>query len=484
MTQGFKELVQTRITRDHARGDALLRKGIDTMLSGDVDTGKAILRDYIKATMGFEKLGEATGIPPKSLIRMLGPRGNPQARNLFGVIGYLQKQAAVKLQTKPIIGAQMNRQPATATDSCFDVPRLVQCFESLGENCDFGVVQRAVGVEPFGLFRFAGCNAADMEVLMQTRFEQLGTPEDLFLEETGPDREVWVRSRRFSFAAHTESVFGKDEPEAVRAAQIRKVRFLKGQLLRDLKEAHKLFVFKGQAAPDTVSRIAAKLRAYGPNSLLWVDLADARQPPGTVERMSDGLMRGFVRHFGTYDDDPCLPVEDWVSVCGNAYRLWRGEDPPRMPFDNLIAQTKGEQRCEWISHPAAATDKVTEPGPNGDIAFEHRLRATARVPAYYAYLPIPSGGSFVFSVWIRIPEDFGGRRIFAVFHGFPIRASWDGHVKSRGYWQRLWVTATLPQDARDIACGIIAEAAVGDVFYSTAWCLERGTRPSGYGFAL
>ena len=31
------------------------------MLTGDVETGKAILRDYIKATVGFEKLGEATG---------------------------------------------------------------------------------------------------------------------------------------------------------------------------------------------------------------------------------------------------------------------------------------------------------------------------------------------------------------------------------------------------------------------------------------
>lgn len=62
---------------------------------GDLDTGKSILRDYIKATVGFEQLGEATATPAKSLIRMFGPRDNPQARNLFGVIGYLQKQAGV-----------------------------------------------------------------------------------------------------------------------------------------------------------------------------------------------------------------------------------------------------------------------------------------------------------------------------------------------------------------------------------------------------
>jgi hypothetical protein len=97
LTRSFKELVQKRIARDPAFRDALLREGIDTMLSGDVETGKAILRDYIKATVGFEKLGEATGTPPKSLIRMLGPRGNPQARNLFGIIGYLQRQAGIEL---------------------------------------------------------------------------------------------------------------------------------------------------------------------------------------------------------------------------------------------------------------------------------------------------------------------------------------------------------------------------------------------------
>ncbi len=97
LTKSFKALVQSRVAKDPAFGAALLREGIDTMLAGDIETGKAILRDYIKATVGFEKLGEATGAPSKSLIRMFGPRGNPQARNLFSVLGYLQKQAGIEL---------------------------------------------------------------------------------------------------------------------------------------------------------------------------------------------------------------------------------------------------------------------------------------------------------------------------------------------------------------------------------------------------
>ena len=88
-------MVQRQVARDPAYGEALPREGIDTMLAGDVDTGKAILRDYIKATVGFEKLGEATDTPPKSLVRMFGSHGNPQAKNLFSVLGYLQKQLHV-----------------------------------------------------------------------------------------------------------------------------------------------------------------------------------------------------------------------------------------------------------------------------------------------------------------------------------------------------------------------------------------------------
>ena len=101
LTKSFKDLVQRRVSEDSAFAAALLREGVDTMLAGDVDAGKAILRDYIKATVGFEKLGEATATPAKSLIRMFGPRGNPQARNLFGVIGYLQKQAGIEFHVTP-----------------------------------------------------------------------------------------------------------------------------------------------------------------------------------------------------------------------------------------------------------------------------------------------------------------------------------------------------------------------------------------------
>ena len=75
----------------------MLEEGVECLLSGDVDTGKAILRTTINATIGFEELARLTGKSPKSLMRMFGPTGNPQARNLFDIISILQKHEGVRL---------------------------------------------------------------------------------------------------------------------------------------------------------------------------------------------------------------------------------------------------------------------------------------------------------------------------------------------------------------------------------------------------
>jgi DNA-binding phage protein len=100
LTRDFKETIKARAETDEAFRSALLSEALECFLAGDAETGKAVLRDYINATIGFEALGEETGRPPKSLMRMLGPRGNPQARNLFDVIAVLQKREGLHVQIR------------------------------------------------------------------------------------------------------------------------------------------------------------------------------------------------------------------------------------------------------------------------------------------------------------------------------------------------------------------------------------------------
>ena len=102
LTRDFKDSVQARAERDPAFREGLLKEGVECLLAGDVETGKILLRDYINATIGFEELGSLTDKPPKSLIRMFGPTGNPNARNLFEVISRIQQHEGVQLEVNPV----------------------------------------------------------------------------------------------------------------------------------------------------------------------------------------------------------------------------------------------------------------------------------------------------------------------------------------------------------------------------------------------
>ena len=99
-TRSFRETVQARANADPDYRYGLLTESIDSMLSGDLETGKALLRDYINATTGFEVLAKAVHKSPKSLMRMLSATGNPTAKNLFGIVSFLQTKEGVHLQTK------------------------------------------------------------------------------------------------------------------------------------------------------------------------------------------------------------------------------------------------------------------------------------------------------------------------------------------------------------------------------------------------
>ena len=100
LTRDFKDTIRARVAGDPKFRKELLREGIECMLTGDIATAKTILRDYINATVGFVGLAEATNIPSKSLMRMLGPTGNPRADNLFVVVSFLQRREGVRFQLK------------------------------------------------------------------------------------------------------------------------------------------------------------------------------------------------------------------------------------------------------------------------------------------------------------------------------------------------------------------------------------------------
>jgi DNA-binding phage protein len=100
ITRKFRETVWVRAQRERRFREALLTEAINELLAGDLQAGKAMLRDYVNATITFDGLADAVGKPSKSLQRMLGPRGNPTADSLLGIIRALQDVERVRLHVK------------------------------------------------------------------------------------------------------------------------------------------------------------------------------------------------------------------------------------------------------------------------------------------------------------------------------------------------------------------------------------------------
>ena len=95
----------------------MLKEGVERPLSGDVDTGKAVLRDDMDAMIGFRGLGDLTEKFRKCLMRVFDPDDNPQARNLFEVIGGLQEREGLLLKVQAVRQAGDCRPVSVATTS-------------------------------------------------------------------------------------------------------------------------------------------------------------------------------------------------------------------------------------------------------------------------------------------------------------------------------------------------------------------------------
>jgi DNA-binding phage protein len=114
LTRDFRETVAARAARDPAFKTALLQEALQAFLDGDVAPGLILLRDCINATVGFAALAKETRIPEKSLMRMVGPKGNPTAANLFATLAALQHQTHVEAHVETHVAEPEVKRPHRA----------------------------------------------------------------------------------------------------------------------------------------------------------------------------------------------------------------------------------------------------------------------------------------------------------------------------------------------------------------------------------
>ena len=79
---------------------------MQALADGNMETARTLLRDVADATLGFQALARKTSIPKKSLMRMLGPNGNPSLLNLGSIVRALNRHVGVRVAARAeMIGA-------------------------------------------------------------------------------------------------------------------------------------------------------------------------------------------------------------------------------------------------------------------------------------------------------------------------------------------------------------------------------------------
>ena len=199
---------------------------------------------------------------------------------------------------------------------------LMSAFESLGDNCEFAFAQQHFGVElPLTLLRWAGTSYEKLLRGLENRFSGIGDP--------GTTAAVWrttdYRLQTPYLGFHTAANQQRDEAGVAEILDCgcAALRLLRRKLLRDIRDARRIFVYKAtNPAFGTAEmlQLHKALRAIGPASLLCVTLGQPRQSDLCVEQLGTGLYAGYLQKFVFPDG----PFDEWLALCSRTLELHYG----------------------------------------------------------------------------------------------------------------------------------------------------------------
>ncbi len=266
--------------------------------------------------------GAATsGLDPLDHYLTVGARAGRSPGPHFDAAWYLLRYRDVAAQrVDPMLhfirhGRQEGRDPQALVDPLFDD------FQSLGSNCELGLVQRYFGREPLGLFRFSTTPLKGLLLFLRASTDPfLSAPLQVTVADSG---EYTVSLQPYGFVFYTGVSSTALPPGEVGDRQSKRLRFLWRKLTEDLEDANQIFIYKSgpRMARSRIEQLALLLRRRGPNHLLWVTPAEAGRPVGTVEIVAPGVMRGYIDRLAL---DTGIPSYDmWRVICRRAHGLWR-----------------------------------------------------------------------------------------------------------------------------------------------------------------
>ena len=382
-----------------------------------------------------------------------------------------------------------------ADNKVIEVPALEELllhFESFGDNCEFGVMQRQAGCEPLGLFRFADSSAASLLAALDSGFKGVGERENIELT-ISRSNEFIVNIKSYAFKYHTRRYEGEVDPEVLRQEEAAKQRFLVRRLLNTLRAGDKIVVRRGSPVEtlDDAEALLTALRRHGPVTLLWVTEADEHDAARSVRLIADNLIGGRVGKLTPYHDAHSLEFTSWVDICRGAYMLWKSKaevgtvaaPPVRNDFSsNVLSRDYRRMHIDSFPHVQLLKENISSETICGNFPLRSKadqaicrnvLLSEQTGAIGFKVDGLIVGQIYTFSVWVRLPRDGQISAVHMMFAGRKTERALRVRLGAHSVWQQLEVTATAGPDGIMLP-KLVVKGSAGAAFYMANWRLEQG----------
>jgi hypothetical protein len=231
------------------------------------------------------------------------------------------------------------------TRTGLSIPQIAMQFESIGENCEFGLWQRRCDSEPLGLLRFSSTFMRNLIKGIDSGFEGLGEPDDIEPRlEGGERKEYMIHEKKYGLVYHTFVYEGQRSIWLMREQESARLKFLRRKFMEELEGTEKIFVYKFGSAvtEEEVLPLHMALNRRSPTTLLWVVPAERDRLLGTVEVLMPGLLKGYIDRLAPDDNAHDLSFDGWLRVCANALVMARLARSARIPASSAAAKPDGD----------------------------------------------------------------------------------------------------------------------------------------------